>query len=254
MSDPYIKVAAGDIIKSSDWNGIQVQIRNDLARLDQKIDSISAALAQKLERLDENCQKLGQRAEELNTSLSSRIDALRGSLSVSLQTASLTVSGTVTANRHAGVNSLVLDDFATVDPGSNVYLDSPPNDRDAWIYRDSADHGSNWGIYHRQIDKPLRALPENSIAFVGGGRSALQAYVNLENGDGRFFGRLTVASLAIGSWTFTEEGNHLYLRRGQQIIARFSIEADRLQLYKNLDGKSPYYYYNQENILGPKLL
>lgn len=32
---------------------------------------------------------------------------------------------------------------------------SPPNDRDAWIYRDVADSNSYWGIYHRQIHSPV---------------------------------------------------------------------------------------------------
>ena len=104
----------------------------------------------------------------------------------------LDVNGQTRAARYNGVNSLVLNSYATVNPSSNVYLYSQPNDRDSWLYLDSADTGSNWGIYHRQIDTAVAGLPGNSIGFIGGGSSILQAYVNLANGDGFFKGNLSV--------------------------------------------------------------
>jgi len=103
-------------------------------------------------------------------------------------------SSDLTANRYRGINSLVLNSYTTVNPSSNVYLYSPPNDRDAWIYLDSADTGSNWGIYHRQIDSTVSGLPANSIGFVGGG-SILQAWISLENGNGYYAGSLTASSI-----------------------------------------------------------
>ena len=102
-----------------------------------------------------------------------------------------TMSGNLTVTRILGVNSLVLNTYTTVNPASNVYLYSPPNDRDAWIYLDSADTGSNWGIYHRQIDTAVSGLPANSIGFIGGGTSALQAWISLANGSANFAGALT---------------------------------------------------------------
>ena len=102
-----------------------------------------------------------------------------------------TMSGDLTATRIRGVNSLVLNTYTTVNPTSNVYLYSQPNDRDSWIYLDSADTGSNWGIYHRQIDSAVSGLPGNSIGFIGGGSNTLQAWISLANGSANFLGALT---------------------------------------------------------------
>ena len=119
-----------------------------------------------------------------------------GTLTGPLGGTTISLSGDITANRYRGVNSLVLNSYTTVNPSSNVYLYSPPNDRDAWIYLDSADTGSNWGIYHRQIDSAVSGLPANSIGFVGAGSSTLQAWISLANGNGYFAGSLTAANLS----------------------------------------------------------
>jgi hypothetical protein len=112
-----------------------------------------------------------------------------------------TFPGTVTASRYRGHNSIILNNYTTVNPSSNVFLYSQPNDRDAWIFLDSADTGSNWGIYHRQIDSAVGDIPANSIGFVGGGSSTLQAYISLANGDAYFRGNLTIGG------TFTENSS-----------------------------------------------
>jgi hypothetical protein len=104
-----------------------------------------------------------------------------------------TMSGDLTVTRIRGVNSLILNSYTTVNPSSNVYLYSPPNDRDAWIWLDAADTGSNWGIYYRQIDSAVSGLPANSVGFIGGGTSALQAWISLANGSANFAGALTQA-------------------------------------------------------------
>jgi hypothetical protein len=104
----------------------------------------------------------------------------------------LDVSGDIRGQRYRGINSLVLNTYTTVNPASNVFLYSQPNDRDAWIFLDSADTGSNWGIYHRQIDTAVSNLPGNSLGFIGGGANGLQAYVSLANGNGYFAGSLGI--------------------------------------------------------------
>ena len=81
------------------------------------------------------------------------------------------------------------------DPAVNVNIVGSPNDRDTWIYRDPAGGSSNWGIYHRNIDSAVEGLPANSIGFVGGGNSSLQAYVNLSNGSSMFGSILTNPNL-----------------------------------------------------------
>lgn len=95
----------------------------------------------------------------------------------------LEVDGAIQAERYRGENALVLNNYTTANPSSNVYLYSPGNDRDAWIYLDSAATTSNWGIYHRQIDSTVGDVPANSVAFVGGGSSAANAYISLQTGE-----------------------------------------------------------------------
>jgi hypothetical protein len=99
------------------------------------------------------------------------------------------------AERYRGINSLVLNTFATVNPASNVFLYSQPNDRDSWIYLDGADTGSNWGMYHRQIDSGVSGLPANSIGFIGGGSSSLQAFIGLADGSAFFKGNVGIGTM-----------------------------------------------------------
>jgi hypothetical protein len=133
-----------------------------------------------------------------------------------------TVTGTVTANRFSGRNTLVLNNYTTVNPASNVFLYSQPNDRDAWIFLDSADTGSNWGIYHRQIDSAVGDIPANSLGFVGGGASALQAYISLANGDAYFRGNLVIGG------TFTEQSSIRY----KKDVVGIESTSDRVELLK----------------------
>jgi hypothetical protein len=107
-----------------------------------------------------------------------------------------TTSSSITAERYRGNNSLILNSFTTVNPSSNVFLYSQPNDRDSWIYLDSADTGSNWGIYHRQIDSAVGGMEGNSIGFIGGGANGLRAYIGLSTGNGYFAGTLSASNLS----------------------------------------------------------
>jgi len=106
----------------------------------------------------------------------------------------LDVSGTIRGERYRGINSLLLNTYATVNPASNVFLYSQANDRDSWIYLDSADTSSNWGIYHRQIDSAVSNLPANAIGFIGGGTSTLQSYISLTNGSAYFAGNVGIGT------------------------------------------------------------
>jgi hypothetical protein len=106
----------------------------------------------------------------------------------------LDVGGDIRSGRLRNIGSLVLNSYQTINPSSNVYLYSTPNDRDSWIFLDSADTGSNWGIYHRQIDSAVLGLPGNSIGFIGGGTSTLQAYINIADGSGYFRSSVTASS------------------------------------------------------------
>jgi hypothetical protein len=100
----------------------------------------------------------------------------------------LDVNGDIRSGRLRNNGDLVLNTYTTVNPSSNVFLYSTPNDRDMWIMLDAADTNSNWGIYYRQIDSAVGSLPANSVAFVGGGNNGLRAFINLTNGDYYFGG------------------------------------------------------------------
>jgi len=106
-----------------------------------------------------------------------------------------TTTTSIRAERYIGNNSLILNSYTTVNPASNVFLYSQPNDRDSWLYLDSADTGSNWGIYHRQIDSAVSGLEGNAIGFIGGGNSALKASIGLSTGNGYFAGTLNAVTL-----------------------------------------------------------
>ncbi len=132
------------------------------------------------------------------------------------------VDGAIRANRYSGVNSLELNDYKTPNPSSNIYLYSPPNDRDSWIYLDSADTSSNWGIYHRQIDSTINDLPGNAIGFIGGGNNELKSYISLHSGDAYFKG-----NLGIGNTTPTSGKLQFANDLGNKIVVWDGGEADR---------------------------
>jgi hypothetical protein len=137
----------------------------------------------------------------------------------------LAVNSAVTADRYRGNNNLALDNYSIVQPSSNVYLSSPGNDRDSWVFLDSAAPNANWGIYHRQIDVPVGDLPANSIGFIGGGTSMANAYIGLVNGDAFFRGNVGVGTaspsnklevygrVAVGQ-PGVDEGGEIYLQPG----------------------------------------
>ena len=153
----------------------------------------------------------------------------------------LDVVGHVVAERYRGKNSLVLNNYTTVNPASNVFLYSQPNDRDSWLYLDSADTGSNWGIYHRQIDSAVGGLPGNSFGFIGGGNSSLQAYINVANGDGYFKGSVYIGGstnngrIYADDWGLKVGTSSGHIQFGPANTGHAHIYTDRPNFYFNKD-------------------
>lgn len=145
-----------------------------------------------------------------------------------------TTTTSITAERFKGNNSLVLNTFATVNPASNVFLYSQPNDRDSWIYLDSADTGSNWGIYHRQIDTTVSGLEGNSIGFIGGGTNGLKAYIGLSTGNGYFAGTISASNFS-GSHSGTSSGTNT---GDQTNISGNAVTAGGLAVHANRNNEA----------------
>src|ERR1044071_2124126 len=102
----------------------------------------------------------------------------------------LEVTGAVGALRFRPRYDTALTDYRTSNPLFGVGLEGPPETSDAWIYRvPVTSNGSNWGIYHREINTGVGDLPANSIGFVGGGTSKHQAYRSLYDGSRVLAGR-----------------------------------------------------------------
>lgn len=55
---------------------------------------------------------------------------------------------------------------------------------------------------------------------------------------------VTNGVLKIGDWTLCAEGNNLVIRKAGAPVARFSVEWDRFQIYRNLNGAPPYFFFN----------
>ena len=146
------------------------------------------------------------------------IDAATGQIGVGTNTpqVALDVNGVAQANGFRGRYDLVLNDYRTSSPSSNVCLQSPGNDRDAWIYRDVSGGagGTNWGIYHRQIDSTVANLPGNSVGFVGS--NTLRAYIVLGDGSAYFAGNVGIgttspeASLHVTNGSRFSGGQHFF--------------------------------------------
>jgi hypothetical protein len=56
--------------------------------------------------------------------------------------------------------------------------------------------------------------------------------------------------IVMKDWSISVEGNDLFFKRGAQTIARISADWDRFMVFQNLDGKPPYFYFNQAGVFG----
>ena len=131
------------------------------------------------------------------------------------------------------------------------------------------------GFY--QADNPAGRVPDTAHAWVhllalrhanAGNHHQLQLASSYAENDRLFFRKIARALddatevpwnelatvnggvLRLGSWSLIATGDALTLRCGDKTIARFSPGRDRIQLFRNCDGKSPYFYYNDVGDFG----
>ena len=175
-----------------------------------------------------------------STGASMWIQKSNGFVGIGQTTASYTldVGGDIRGGRLRNIGSLVLNSYQTVNPASNVFLYSTPNDRDMWIMLDSADTGSNWGMYYRQLDTPLviggqQTLPANSVAWVGSGSNTLQAYICLADGTAYVRSTFTAGGDIIAFSDITLKEN---IRPIENVLSR--INNSRGVLYDRIDTKT----------------
>ena len=147
----------------------------------------------------------------------------------------LDVNGDIRSGRLRNNGDLVLNNYQTVNPASNVFLYSTPNDRDMWVLLDSADTNSNWGIYYRQIDSAITiagqaTLPANSVAWVGGGTNTLQAYICLADGTAYVRNTFTAGGDVIAYSDISVKNN---IRPIENVIER--INNSRGVLFDRID-------------------
>lgn len=57
-------------------------------------------------------------------------------------------------------------------------------------------------------------------------------------------------SIKIGNWNIKDEDNKLYFYNNGLKIARLSSDYDRFQVYRNMNGDTPYFFYNKNGDYG----
>jgi hypothetical protein len=107
-------------------------------------------------------------------------------------------------------------------------------------------------------DNWLRLLNYNSLNtgsyFKEGGLAAERSFIGVESWNNK----LNANSVNIKDYTLQQGGNpnmptdnsSLYISQGKNVIGRFSNAGDRLLIFRNMDGKRPYFYVNDKGSNG----
>ena len=124
------------------------------------------------------------------------------------------------------------------------------------------------GFY--EYPDPVGRVPDTSHAWVHmiqvrhsnqGNHHALQIASSYAQNDRLFFRKIardltpadnawnevatvTNGVLKIGDWAIAAEGNNLVIRKAGAPVARFSVDWDRFQVYRNINGAAPYFFVN----------
>jgi len=56
--------------------------------------------------------------------------------------------------------------------------------------------------------------------------------------------------LQLGEWAIVPDGDKLYIKRGDSIVARFATSQDRFNIFKNINGIGPYWFWNSAGNAG----
>ena len=130
------------------------------------------------------------------------------------------------------------------------------------------------GFY--QFDNPAGRVPDTAHSWVHmisvrhanpGNNHQLQIAASYAENDKLYFRKIarelapasapwhelatvTDGVLRVGGWSLEATATSLIFKCGAQIVARFSTEHDRFQVYRNVNGQGPYFYYNSSGQSG----
>ncbi len=97
------------------------------------------------------------------------------------------------------------------------------------------------GRMHLDGDELLYLLHKQGVVvgkeWGGTGDLGVEGQVNV--GDG------TSGTLKLGAWKLVADGHNLRLLCGDSLVAKFSIDFDRLAIFRDANGQAPYWYFNK---------
>lgn len=221
---PYIEQRPGNQILASDWNDMQVQIREEIAATLADVTT----LRQELVKL-----------KALRQEVADEVAALQSEV----KTARLSVSGDATVEGKLEIQG------DTVVQG-NV---RSKGGRFGEIAAGTAAHGDIGYAY-----ESIQVGSEHNIRFCFGNN---QRFLFHNNGqldatslliDAITATSLRVQSLSIGDFRLeTDNGWLRIIGAGEKMVARFSsAHHDRVHIFRDADGHAPYWYYNKDGLFG----
>ena len=99
---------------------------------------------------------------------------------------------------------------------------------------------------HIDGDEELYLLHKKGVIvgkeWGGTGNFAVEGDVAI--GDG------TSGTLRIGAWKLISDGHNLKVCYGDGMVAKFSVDMDRLAIFRDYNGAAPYWYWNKNGESG----
>lgn len=108
------------------------------------------------------------------------------------------------------------------------------------VFNGAVAHIDADGAFYRNTDGQVYLTVDDNFYIRRIGRATPLAHFD---GSGNLY--VSGASLRIGDWTLESAGAHFYIKRGTQTVARFSIGNDRFNVFRDVNGIGPYFYFNQ---------
>jgi hypothetical protein len=122
--------------------------------------------------------------------------------------------------------------------------DSFPDTGHDWVHMLAVRHGNAGNHHQLQI---ASSYAENDRLFF---RKIARNTGEAGRAPWTEVATVTNATLKIGAWTIEARGAHLFFKHGASTVARFANDWDRFQVYRNVNGSAPWFYFNQDGGFG----